>query len=98
PQVINAMRVGGVTQVQLDVVVAEVSRSELRRMSFDFMNFGVQHVFASTPGGGFIIPSAGISGQFPGSPTFTNQVGTVNGAPANFFLALFNPQQDFFGL
>jgi pilus assembly protein CpaC len=98
PQVINAMRVGGVMQVQLDVVVAEVSRTELRRMSFDFMNFGVHHVFASTPGGAFVIPSSGISGTFPGAPTFTNTVGTVNGAAANFFLALFNPEQDFFGL
>jgi pilus assembly protein CpaC len=98
PQVINAMKVGGVPQVQLCVVVARVSRTKLRRMSFDFFNDGVHHVFASTPGSGFIIPSAGITGTFPGAPTITNTVGTPNGAPSNFFLALFNPEQDFFGL
>jgi pilus assembly protein CpaC len=98
PQVINAMRVGGVQQVQLDVIVARVSRDELRRMSFDFMNFGVHHVFASTPGGGFIVPSSGIAGNLPGVPTFTNLTQTVNGAAPNLFLALFNPEQDFFAL
>jgi pilus assembly protein CpaC len=96
--VINAMRIGGVQQVQLDVVVARVTRSEFRRMSFDFMNFGFNHVLASTTGGAFRIPSAGISGTFPGNPTITNQVGQPNGAPANIFLALFNQNQDFFGL
>jgi pilus assembly protein CpaC len=98
PQVINAMRVGGVPQVQLCVVVARVARTELRRMSFDFINDGVHHVFASTVGGGFVIPSTGISGTFPGGPTITNMVGSPNQTPANFFLALFNPEQDFFGL
>ncbi len=35
-QVINAMRVGGVQQVQLDVVVAAVSRTLNRNIGFDF--------------------------------------------------------------
>src|SRR5262249_33956136 len=34
--IINALRVGGVQQVQLDVCVARVNRSKLRRLSFEF--------------------------------------------------------------
>jgi pilus assembly protein CpaC len=97
-RLINAMRVGGVQQVQLDVVVARVERRLLRRMAFDFINFGQQHVFASTVGGAFNIPSNGISGTFPGAPIITNAVGNPNGVPSNLFLGIFSPEQDFFGL
>ena len=96
--VINALRVGGVMQVQLDVKIATVSRDALRRMSFDFFTDGQHHTFASTVGQGFLIPSTAISGAFPGFPTITNSVGSPNGAPANLFLGLFNDKQDFFGL
>ena len=37
PGVINALRVAGVMQVQLDVCVARVSRSEFRALNFDFL-------------------------------------------------------------
>jgi pilus assembly protein CpaC len=97
-KVINAVRVGGVQQVQLDVVVARVERRLLRRMAFDFINFGQHHVFASTVGGGFNIPTTGITGTFPGFPTITNSVGLPNGVPSNLFLGIFSPEQDFFGL
>src|SRR5262249_5631614 len=50
--VINALRVGGVMQVQLDVKIATVSRDQLRRMSFDFFTDGQNHTFASTVGQG----------------------------------------------
>jgi pilus assembly protein CpaC len=96
--VINALRVGGVMQVQLDVKIATVSRDALRRMSFDFFEDGQHHTFASTVGQGFLLPSTAISGAFPGFPTITNSVGSPNGAPANLFLGLFNNKQDFFGL
>ena len=96
--VVNALRVGGVMQVQLDVKIATVSRDALRRMSFDFFTDGKNHTFASTVGQGFLIPATGIAGAFPGFPTITNTVGSPNGAPANLFLGLFNSKQDFFGL
>ncbi|CAN5284620.1 hypothetical protein BH10PLA2_BH10PLA2_20950 [soil metagenome] len=97
--VINALRVGGVMQVQLDVKIATVSRDLLRRMSFDFFTDGQSHTFASTVGQGFLIPAAGITGALPtGFPIITNTVGSPNGAPANLFLGLFNSKQDFFGL
>ncbi len=97
--VINALRVGGVMQVQLDVKIATVSRDLLRRMSFDFFTDGQNHTFASTVGQGFLIPAAGITGALPtGFPLIQNTVGSPNGAPPNLFLGLFNSKQDFFGL
>jgi pilus assembly protein CpaC len=94
-RVVNAMRVGGVMQVQLDCIVAFVSRTELRRMSFDFLDIGNHHVFASTAGGALTVPEIGTT-LMPGA--ITNVVNAPNGAPANFFLALFNTEQQFFGL
>ncbi|MGF1579760.1 MAG: type II and III secretion system protein family protein [Gemmataceae bacterium] len=38
--IIPALRVGGVVQVQLDVVIASVSRNEMRNMSFSFFANG----------------------------------------------------------
>src|SRR5262245_48109144 len=37
PLIVNAMRIGGVQQVALEVVVARVNRSELRQMTFNFL-------------------------------------------------------------
>jgi pilus assembly protein CpaC len=96
--VINALRVGGVMQVQLDVKIATVSREAMRRMSFDFFTDGLHHTFASTVGQGFLIPAGAIGGAFPGLPTIANSIGQPSGAPANLFLGLFNDKQDFFGL
>src|SRR6516225_4653591 len=45
--IVNALRVGGVQQVQLDCIVAFVSRSAFRRMSFDFLDVGQHHNFSS---------------------------------------------------
>src|SRR5262249_48283142 len=42
-RVINAMRVGGVQQVQLCVVVARVERSKLRQFGFGFFQNGLTH-------------------------------------------------------
>jgi pilus assembly protein CpaC len=47
-QVINAMKVGGVQQVQLDVVVASVTRSESRSFGFDFLTDSKNFFFGST--------------------------------------------------
>lgn len=96
-RVASAMRVGGVQQVQLDVIVATVSRREIRRLSFEFANFGSHHIL-SNGFGGLTLPTTGISGTFPGGPIITNSVGQINGAPINVFAAVFTPQQDVFGL
>jgi pilus assembly protein CpaC len=99
-RIINAMRVGGVQQVQLDVIVAFVSRSEFRRMSFDFLDIGQHHNLSSTVGGALINPQLGTS--LPSTTGVNLPIGNIitapNGAPANFFLGVFNNEQAFFGL
>jgi pilus assembly protein CpaC len=45
--IVNALRVGGVMQVELDVVIAQVSRSELRQLGFSFINTGNEHFITS---------------------------------------------------
>jgi pilus assembly protein CpaC len=92
-RVINAMRVGGVQQVQLDVVVAFVSRTELRRMSFDFLLLQPSATVAGLTGQGLSLsngmaPTFGASGLTTGFP---------NGAPPNFFLAVTGDRTQFFG-
>lgn len=49
--VINAMRVGGVQQVQLDVTVASVNRTEARRRGYNFAISGTSASFGSILGG-----------------------------------------------
>jgi pilus assembly protein CpaC len=98
---VNAMRVAGVQQVELDVVVAFVSRSELRRMSFDFLEAGLHHNFSSTVGGALVNPTQGaMLSSIPHVATAIENTATnaPNGAPANFFLGLFNDKQIFYGL
>ncbi len=46
-RVINALRVGGVQQVQLEVVVARVARSEARSAGFSFLETGKNHYIGS---------------------------------------------------
>jgi pilus assembly protein CpaC len=84
-RVINHLTVGGVQQVQLDVVVARVSRQEFRRMAFNFLVNGKNFFFASTVGQAVVNPitigtgstlsiaAAGLSGT----------VGSPAGAPDN---------------
>ncbi|MCI0643058.1 MAG: pilus assembly protein N-terminal domain-containing protein, partial [Gemmataceae bacterium] len=45
--VVNALRIGGVQQVQLEVVVAVVNRSEVRRIGFTWFVNGKDSFFAS---------------------------------------------------
>jgi len=51
PKVINALRVAGVQQVQLDVVVAQVSRSEFRQIGFNFLSSQNSSFIGSTLNG-----------------------------------------------
>lgn len=47
PLIINNLRIGGVQQVMIEVVIARVSRSELRNMSFNFVFNDPTWYFAS---------------------------------------------------
>jgi pilus assembly protein CpaC len=68
-RVVNSIRVSGVMQVQLEVCLARVQRSELRSMAFDFLYSDQQNFLASTIGGAIatpdIAPRGGV-GTFSG--------------------------------
>src|SRR5262249_26586345 len=48
--VINGLRLNGVQQVQLDVVIARVDRIKGRAFGFNFIGNARQNIFGSTPG------------------------------------------------
>ncbi|MFL5340024.1 MAG: type II and III secretion system protein family protein [Gemmataceae bacterium] len=82
-QVINAMRVGGVQQVQLDVTVASVNRTAARRRGFNFAYSGKNVSFASILGG---ITSVGGGGAL-GAPLTITPVAPPTGANIIFGVA-----------
>jgi pilus assembly protein CpaC len=94
--VINAIQVGGVQQVQIDVVVASVDRSQLRARGFDFFlpGGGNGTSFASLISGLLGVQQSAAGGGGAGGTTTTNA--TFNGAanlqlavtPSKFFGAL----------
>jgi pilus assembly protein CpaC len=95
-RIINAMRLVGVQQVQLDVVLAFVNRSQFRTMGFDFLETGAHHVFASSIAGGVVVPNPGASiGGSSGNAGI--QIPTAVNVPSNIFLALLNQEEQFFG-
>ena len=67
PKVINNITVGGVQQVLLHVNVMEVSRTKLRAMGFDWVNFGSTDFVAQTV--------AGTLAQFTSTGTATGAGG-----------------------
>ncbi|MBY0524883.1 MAG: hypothetical protein K2R98_15875 [Gemmataceae bacterium] len=94
---INAMRAGGVQQVQLDVVVARVSRTELRRFAAGVPpTSGANHFFAETSSGLFGVTAGSLVVPNTGTATVTNQIGAPNGAIANVFLSIANQRQSTF--
>jgi pilus assembly protein CpaC len=95
---INSMRVGGVQMVQLDVVVARVARSELRRFALgDFGDNGTVHFLSQGTAGAFGIQTAQLTGGTGnGSLNVTGLNGNPSGAPSNIVLALFRPGQQLF--
>jgi pilus assembly protein CpaC len=81
-QVINSMRVGGVQQVQLDVIMAAVSRTDLRSMTFNFLTNSRNFYFGQNVGGAIgSIGTAGSGGAIHpvafGGP-LVGTVGTAN--------------------
>jgi pilus assembly protein CpaC len=56
---IDAVRVGGVQQVQLDVIIAQVNRTDLRNLTFNFLGNSRYAGFTSNTGGA--VTSAGGS-------------------------------------
>src|SRR5262245_15202093 len=98
-QIINALRVGGVQQVQLDVVVAQVSRSELRTMAFDFLLSDANFFFGSTVGQAVVNPPlVGLNSTFLSAQGIVAGLpGTPNGLPTNVFFGFLDPNSGFIG-
>lgn len=89
-EIVNALKVSGVMEVQLDVVVARVARGEIRDMSFDLINQGQNHILGNLTGGAASPPIDLINNPVgaAANPFFT---GTPNGAQVNGFLQIFSP-------
>ncbi|HYH66220.1 MAG TPA: hypothetical protein VD866_16120 [Urbifossiella sp.] len=83
--VINMLQIGGVQQVQIDVVIATVDRSEIRSRGFDFAVSGKSVTFNSLVSGLLTPPTGFGSGTVAFSPNANFQLGV---APAGFFSAL----------
>jgi pilus assembly protein CpaC len=112
--VVNGMRVGGVMQVQLDVVVALVDRSKARQFGYNLLGSSSSTVFGSTIGGlggpitsaGTISPTAlGASGGTGGSGGSQSGTTLITGGavstvpnPANLFLGVVTSSGSFFNL
>ena len=86
---IDAMRVGGVQQVQLDVIVAEVSRSDLRAMAFNILGSGRGFFTGNTVGQAVTSPPAvGTGAPFTGGGSILASPGAPNGNPTNLLLGI----------
>jgi pilus assembly protein CpaC len=96
-RIINLVRVGGVQQVQLCVVVARVSRDELRRMAFDFLDSGHHYFFASTGSGAVATPTLVGRGSAQLGPlgALADAPGVPGGAPTNIFAGVIQKQSGF---
>lgn len=88
--IINAIQVGGVQQVQIDVVIASVDRTQLRNRGFDFFlpGGGNGTVFSSTISG--LLGVQGVGGGTGTATTTTNAAANLQLAvlPNRFFGAL----------
>ena len=100
-KVINALRVAGVQQVQLDVVVAQVSRSEFRQLGFNFLSSRNSSFIGSTLNGLATQPTAmgaGLaSGASQGSTLAANGFVSSATAAANIPFGVLNSNSGFLG-
>jgi len=95
-RIVNAMHVGGVQLVQLDVIIAQVSRSKARQLNLDFLNAGTNHSLVSSLAGTSPTTQAAPVGIGTGAASFTPP---VIGGGSNLLLGLFNlgSNNSFFG-
>jgi pilus assembly protein CpaC len=105
-QPLNQVTVGGVQQVQLDVVVALVARSAFRNMAFDFLANSKNFYFASTASGA-VSPlttagnGAAVSGATgtigPALGGLAGNVGTPGGVPTDLLFGVVHNGWNFLG-
>jgi pilus assembly protein CpaC len=98
-QAVNALHVGGVQQVQLDVVVVAVSRSDLRTMAFNFLTNSRAWYLGSTVGQAVANPIlTGVGGTLNGSflgQTLAGAPGVPNAFPTNLLVGVINNRAGF---
>ena len=88
-RVINALRVGGVQQVELCVTIARVARSMARSMGFSFLESGNQHYVSSILSSPLNMTATNIAGV-------TAPAAALTGAP-NAIFGILNDKQGFMG-
>src|SRR5262249_6050692 len=95
--VINALRVGGVQQVELCVTIARVARSEARSIGFSFLETGQQHYVTSILSSPLTLTGLGTSTALraDGTPLAT-AAAALTGSP-NAIFGIMNDQQGFQG-
>jgi pilus assembly protein CpaC len=101
-QSVNALRVGGVQQVQLDVIVARVARTDLRAMAFNFLTNGRAWFLGSTVGNAVGEPVGvgignALNATFAGAQSLAGFPGTPNQAPTNLLFGVLNNRAGFLG-
>jgi pilus assembly protein CpaC len=94
--VINGLRLNGVQQVQLDVVVARVNRSKGRDFGFNFLTNARQTLFGSTIGNLITAGAVGVPGTTL-QPTQFGQVITATPGSANLFGGVIGSKGGFLG-
>jgi pilus assembly protein CpaC len=88
-RVINALRVGGVMQVQLEVVVARVARSEARLAGFSFLETGKTHYVSSILSSPLFLTGTNLA-------NVSSAVANLSGSP-NAVFGIVNDKQGFSG-
>ncbi|MCC6419021.1 MAG: hypothetical protein IT429_12370 [Gemmataceae bacterium] len=88
-RIVNALRDGGVMQVQLCVTVARVARSEARSMGFSFLEGGGGHFISS-------VLSAPLNMSGINNPGIAASTAALAGNP-NIVFGVLNDQQGFLG-
>jgi pilus assembly protein CpaC len=101
-QSVNALRVGGVQQVQLDVIVARIARSDLRTMAFNFLTNGRAWFLGSTVGNAVAEPplvgvGSSLNATFNGAQALAAAPGTPLGVPTNLPFGILTNRAGFLG-
>ncbi len=97
-QILSDLRVAGDQQVQLCVTVAQVSRSELRSMTFDFLTDSKNFFFGSTIGGAVAQPPlVGIGSANLNVAQFGQVLSGVPGANSNLLFGVIHNRWGFLG-
>ncbi|MFN4257785.1 MAG: type II and III secretion system protein family protein [Gemmataceae bacterium] len=94
--IVDAMRVGGVMQVQLEVVIALVNRRDGRAFGLNYIYSDQVSIWGNTSGN--VLPLAGVGRGLlpPGPGAYPDVGGVVGGLPvSNLYFGLLYPRSGF---